>query len=172
MRRVAAPCANRLGGQPEHVMKETKQKQTRLRTERLENGDRVLLAPLERESCEAKIVVPEGFETDFSSVPFWARFVVRWSRVDVAGVVHDWCYHVGLRDESGKPSRALSDRVWRDIAQRGQSRANPVQAWLCWTGLWLGGWCAWNKSRAADAQGSPFHAAYLASLENESERIA
>jgi hypothetical protein len=146
--------------------------QTRLRTERLADGKRELLSELRRESCGATIVVPDGFQTDYSSIPFWARFVVRWSRVDVAGVVHDWCYHVGLQDESGRPSRALSDRIWRDIARRGQSRANALQAWVCWTGLWLGGWCAWNKSRARDAQGSRFRAAYLASLENESSRIA
>jgi hypothetical protein len=146
--------------------------QTRLRTERLADGKRELLAELRRESCGVTIVVPEGFPTDFSSIPFWARFVVRWSRVDVAGVVHDWCYHVGLQDESGRPSRALSDKIWRDIAQRGQSRANPLQAWVCWTGLWLGGWYVWNKRRAADATPSPFRQAYLASLENDSSRMA
>jgi hypothetical protein len=124
---------------------------TRLRTERLASGKRELLAELRRQSCGASVVVPKGFRTDFSSIPFWARFVVRWSRVDVAGVVHDWCYHLGLRDESGKPSRALSDKVWRDIAQRGDSKANALQAWVCWTGLRLGGWIAWNRHRAEGA---------------------
>ncbi len=124
---------------------------TRLRTERLANGKRELLADLTRQSCGATIVVPEGFPTDFSSIPFWARFVVRWSRVDVAGVVHDWCYDIGLTDPSGQPSRELSDAIWRDIARRGESRANTFQAWVCWAGLRLGGWIAWNKHRAKDA---------------------
>lgn len=53
----------------------------------------------------------------------------------MAGVVHDWCYDVGLSDPFGKPSRALSDAIWRDIAQRGESRANAFQAWVCWAGL-------------------------------------
>ncbi|NNE20939.1 MAG: DUF1353 domain-containing protein [Myxococcales bacterium] len=123
---------------------------TRLRTERLANGNRELLADLTRQSCGVNIVVPKGFETDFSSIPFWARFVVRWSRVDVAGVVHDWCYHTGIRDEFGKPSRSLSDDIWRHIAERGDSQANPLQAWVCWAGLRLGGWMAWNKHRRRD----------------------
>ena len=42
------------------------------------------------------IVVPEGFVTDFSSDPIG---LLDWSKVDVAGVVHDYLYQ--NPDESG-----------------------------------------------------------------------
>ena len=96
----------------------------RLRTVRLPDGRRELLSELTREACGVIIVVPKGFKTDYSSIPPFARWIVRWSKVDVAGVVHDWCYHVGVQDESGKPSKALSDLIWKEIAKRGASRAN------------------------------------------------
>ena len=140
---------------------------TRLRTERLADGTRELLAELTREARDVTIVVPKGFQTDYSSIPFWARFVVRWSKVDVAGVVHDWCYHVGLQDESGKPSKALSDHIWRDIARGGESKANPLQAWVCWVGLRLDARQPWKEHRARDAMPSRFRKAYLASLEKD-----
>jgi hypothetical protein len=137
---------------------------TRLLTVRLADGRRELLAELTREVGGVKIVVPKGFKTDYSSIPAFARFIVRWSKVDVAGVLHDWCYHVGLQDDSGKPSKALSDLIWREIAQRGKSRANPLQAWVCWAGLRIDARGPWNKHRANDATPSEFREAYLASL--------
>lgn len=145
---------------------------TRLRTERLADGRRELLAELTRKSCGVTIVVPEGFQSDYSSIPFWARFVVRWSKVDVAGVVHDWCYHVGLQDESGKPSKALSDRIWHDIAGRGDSKANPLQAWVCWAGLRLDARRPWKQHRARDTAPSPFRKAYMASLQEDTSPTA
>ena len=139
-------------------------KETRLRTERLPDGTRKLLTELTRKACGVDIVVPEGFPTDFSSIPAPARFIVRWSKVDIAGVVHDWCYHVGLQDESGKPSKELADRIWWVIAQRGESRANRLQAWLCWAGLRIDARRAWKEHRAKDDEPSEYRQAYLASL--------
>jgi len=141
--------------------------ESRLRTERLADGRRKLLTELTREACGVKIVVPKGFSSDYSSIPALARFIVRWSKVDVAGVVHDWCYHVGLQDDSGKPSKTLSDLIWREIAQRGESRANPLQAWVCWAGLRIDARGPWKRRRAQDATPSEFRKAYLASLEED-----
>lgn len=124
---------------------------TRLCTVRLATGDRELLVPLEREYKGNTLTVPAGFVTDYSSVPAFARFIVRWSKIDVAGVVHDWCYAVGLPDASGVPSRKLSDEIWLHIAQSGHSSANWLQAHLCWLGLRIGGKPAWRKHRARDA---------------------
>lgn len=137
----------------------------RLRTERLPNGKRELLANLNREALGVEIEVPTGFPTDFSSIPSFARFVVRWSKIDVAGVVHDWCYHVGLQDASGKPSQKMADDIWRVVAQTGESKANAFQAWVCWLGLRIGGCWAWKKHRANDDPASTFRRAYLSTLD-------
>jgi hypothetical protein len=114
-----------------------------LETRRLSDGTRELLADLTIELAEDEaITVPRGFVTDYSSIPWIFRFIVRWSKVDIAGVVHDWLYYTGSR------SQAEADRLWRLIARAGQHRANALQAWLGWLGLRIGGWCAWRRHRA------------------------
>ncbi len=115
-----------------------------LRTERLDNGRRRLLRDLNVELGGHSITVPVGFDTDFSSIPWFGRFVVRWSKVDIAGVVHDWLY------AKGPLARREADDLWRLAARSGQYRANRVQAWLCWKALRWFGCCAWRghwKSR-------------------------
>lgn len=81
---------------------------TSLRTERLSDGRRKLLRDLVVEIGGADpITIPAGFVTDFSSIPWFARALVRWSRVDIAGVVHDWLY------TTSELSRRQADRLWR-----------------------------------------------------------
>ena len=115
-----------------------------LQTERLANGDRKLLRDLVVEVESRVITVNEGFASNFSSIPWFARFVVRWSRVDVAGVVHDKLY------ASTGYTRAEADRVWRRIAMSGEHRANAVQAWTCWVGLRIAGWLYWKGKPDSD----------------------
>lgn len=122
-----------------------------LRTERLENGRRKLLRSLIVQVAGERITVPAGTETDFSSIPWFGRILVRWSRVDVAGVVHDWLY------QTGDISRSRADEIWRLVAVAGAHRANRFQAWTAWLGLRLGGWYAWDQHRQGDATGSPAH---------------
>lgn len=115
-----------------------------LQTKRLSDGTRELLKSLTVHMSEAvAITVSMGFKTDFSSIPWIFRFIVRWSKVDIAGVVHDWLYYTG---EKGQTE---ADRIWRLIALAGEHRANWLQAWLCWLGLRLGGWWAWRQHRRA-----------------------
>jgi hypothetical protein len=115
-----------------------------LETRRLSDGTRELLKGLTVHMSEAvAITVPKGFTTDFSSIPWIFRFIVRWSKVDIAGVVHDWLYY------TGEKGQAEADRIWRVIALAGKHRANGLQAWLCWIGLRLGGWWAWCQHRRA-----------------------
>jgi hypothetical protein len=59
------------------------------------------------------IEVPEGFETDFASVPrfFW-RVVSPWGRYSPAAVVHDCLY------ATGRVSRAQADRIFLELMQR------------------------------------------------------
>ncbi len=111
-----------------------------LHTVRLPDGKRQLMSPIHRDTRLGEIVIGQGFETDFSSIPFWAAWIVRWSRVDVAGVYHDCLYAQGKIC-----TRREADAVWRDIAQSGECCANATQAWVCWAGLRLGGWVAWRR---------------------------
>ncbi len=114
-----------------------------LQVERLPNGRRVLMRDLEVHVNEHRgwkpITVTKGFDTDYSSIPTLLSWGVRWSRVDIAGVVHDWLYRYG------QISRKDADEVWWLVARRGESCANRLQAWLCWLALRGFGVSTWNK---------------------------
>jgi hypothetical protein len=66
---------------------------------------------------------------------------VRWSKVDIAGVVHDYLY------VNGGVSRAYADELWRLVALAGEHHANRFQARICWLALRIGGGPPWNKYR-------------------------
>jgi hypothetical protein len=124
-------------------------KQTRIvgdmmQTERREDGRRFLLRDLHLEIEGDPIRIPAGTITDFSSIPWYGRILVRWSKVDIAGVVHDWYY------QTGASSRAKADAIWRLVAVAGTHRANAFQAWVGWLALRVGGWVAWNRYRRQD----------------------
>ena len=127
-------------------MPESRIKNQPLRTERLSDGTRKLCDSLEvevpsihRDDPPESIIVAAEFVTDFSSIPTMFQWVVRWSKVDVAGVVHDWLY------AQGKLTRTRADEIWRIVALSGAHRANPLQAYVCWFFLRLcGGW-AWKR---------------------------
>ncbi len=112
-----------------------------LSTTRLSDGHRQLNRDYSIEIDNVRYTVNEGFVTDFSSYPWYARLIVRFDKVDIAGVVHDWLYC------KGEISRAHADRIWRQVAMAGSNHANPVQAWLSWLGLRIGGWVSWKKYR-------------------------
>lgn len=111
-------------------------KSERLMTMRLPSGRRKLLQTICRkvkvdDDPMRELCVPAGFVTDYSSIPWFARFLVRWSKVDIAGVFHDYLYR------ERKYPRAFADAVWRVLAMQGAHSANPVQAWACWAALRL-----------------------------------
>ena len=112
-----------------------------LQTERLPDGKRKLLRELALLVEGKKYPIEEGYVTDYSSIPCFARFIVRWSRVDIAGIIHDWLY------EKGPENRREADRIWKIVAQSGKHHANCLQAGICWFGLRLGAWCAWNRNK-------------------------
>lgn len=88
-----------------------------LQVEILPDGRRVkLLQPFRvrlRELGERIIEAPQGFETDFASVPrfFW-RVLPPWGRYSPAAVIHDHLY------STGKVSRADADRAFLTLMQR------------------------------------------------------
>ena len=117
-----------------------------LQVKRCRNGNRELLCDLRvnvtgtcHASCE--IVVGEGFVTDFSSIPTPLQWVMRWSKVDVAGVVHDWLYREGRTQHL---KRVCADEIWRLVALSGEHRANRVQAELGWLALRVTAWWHWG----------------------------
>ena len=104
-------------------MPETKLISKPLQTERLGNGHRKLLRTLTIKVDEQYISVPENTQTDYSSIPWFGRMLVRWSKVDIAGVVHDWLYARGkLVNEPILRSKA--DEIWRIVALAGDHHAN------------------------------------------------
>ena len=89
------------------------------------------------------VVVPACFVTDYSSLPWGTRWFMHWSRVDVAGVVHDYLYRCG--EEVPGYTKAQADRFWRRVALSGDRRALWHQAWLGWLVLRLFGWCSFRR---------------------------
>ena len=117
-----------------------------LQTERLPDGRRKLIRDLNvrvHSGGTTTITVPEDFETDFSSLPWGTRWAIHWTRVDVAGVVHDflyWCPQRGI-------SRKRADDIWFEIAEAGQRHAMPHQSWGGWVALRGAGWIAYNHAK-------------------------
>lgn len=87
-------------------------------------------------------VIPEGFMTDFSSVPRLFRWLV--SPVgqphQVAGVVHDFLY------SSGAVTRKQADAAFKAAAAAAGSPR--LRAALMYRAIRLGGWFAWRNNRA------------------------
>ena len=102
-----------------------------LKVKRQPDGTRKLLRDLTVKPPSEKnpITVKAGFVTDFSSIPTTLHWIMRWSRVDVAGVVHDWLYR--------QPSytRRQADRIWRETARTSGHSANWLQAYIGWLAL-------------------------------------
>lgn len=115
-----------------------------LQTERLNTGKRCLLRDLNVMVNGELYSAPEGMVTDFSSIPWFGRWLVDWSRVDIAGVIHDRLY------ETGEVNRRHADNVWFEIAIAGNRAANRMQAYICWLALRVGGGFAWRRCRRQD----------------------
>ena len=84
------------------------------------------------------ITVPEGFVTDFASVPrmFWAII----SPIDKhakAAVIHDYCYHQALY------SRKVSDLIFLEGLE--VLGVKPWKQWCMYKAVRIGGWRAWQK---------------------------
>lgn len=121
-----------------------------LRVDRLDSGDRRLVRDLvidlevdlslgddeypgfamSTDDSTTVVTVPEGFETDFSSIPSLARPFFRFDSVDLAGCCHDLAYRVGV------PRRA-ADKIWYIVATSGERRVGRIRGRLGWLGLRL-----------------------------------
>jgi hypothetical protein len=103
-----------------------------------------ILQPMIYESDVAQrvFIVPEGFVTDFASVPrIPLAFLLTGDSAHEAAVIHDFIYSRGI------VSRSQADAVFREAAQvTGES---GWRSWLMWAGVRLGGWISWRNHEQA-----------------------
>lgn len=115
-----------------------------LETRRRPDGRRELISDLIVKYKGVIYTIPAGFITDYSSYPWFARALVRWSKTDIAGVFHDWLY------KTGGVTRKFADQAWYDTAIAGQHSANKIQGRISWWVLRTTGWKKWNEYRNED----------------------
>lgn len=99
-----------------------------------------ILQPLIYESDVAQkvFIVPEGFVTDFASVPrIPLAFLLTGDSAHEAAVVHDFAY------SRQNITRSLADAVFREAMQ--VTGEPGWKSWLMWAGVRLGGWIAWGN---------------------------
>lgn len=122
-----------------------------LLVERLDDGRRILKRDLILEIDGKQVKIPNEFITDYSS---WPRFLPgpSYDKIDIAGVVHDYCFRYGTLGKGGpKISYVESNRVWYRVARAGgKASCSWMWAWVGRIGLFLGGWTTWLSYRAND----------------------
>jgi len=112
-----------------------------------EEGIWCLVLPLIYDSgiLDKTITVPEGFCTDFASVPR-VPFVFEafGDRAHRESVIHDFLYQTAMVE------RSVADRVFLEAMKvRGKK---PWIRWCMFLGVRLGGWKAWNDHREKEKQ--------------------
>ncbi len=86
-----------------------------------------------------KIVVPNGFDTDFASTPwFLHRFFPPAGKYAPVAVLHDYLYR-----KAANCPRVLADAVFRvGMKQLGVGR---IKRWIMWAAVRLFGWLSYQK---------------------------
>ena len=122
---------------------------TTLRVERVEDTSRdgrgtwqlLNLFAYKSEVAETIFVVPQGFVTDFASVPrIPVAFLLTGDCAQEAAVIHDWLY------TSHEVDRDVADAVFKEAVALG----NPGwRAWLMWAGVRIGGGGSWDAAGPA-----------------------
>lgn len=113
---------------------------TSLITEDLGNDLNRLVQPLRFKSAKYGILeAPEGFVTNFMSVPRFPAFVYAWlgGKYKAAGAIHDYLYQFKIL------SRAASDYVLREAM--GALGASRIEIYSCWAAVRLAGWRRYGK---------------------------
>lgn len=108
---------------------------TSLITEDIGNDLNRLVQPLRFKSAKYGILeAPEGFVTNFMSVPRVPAFVFAWlgGRYKAAGAIHDYLYQFKIL------SRAASDYVLREAMDSLGASTTEINA--CWLAVRIGGW--------------------------------
>ena len=92
------------------------------------------------------VEVPEGFRTDFASVPWFGRwFISTWERTARSAVLHDYLYSMEGRRRCGY-TRSKADGISLEVLKvMGHKRR-----WFAWAALRVGGWMAWRGNARKD----------------------
>jgi len=84
------------------------------------------------------IEVPEGFETDFASIPkIFIPFLAWKDKFNKASVVHDWLYHTKQFD------RKTSDKIFLELQLA--LGISKYKAYLFYYTVRMFGWLYWRK---------------------------
>lgn len=88
-----------------------------------------------------EMTVPEGFQTDFASVPpFLWSIISRWGKHGFGAVIHDWLYwnqHV---------TRKEADLIFLEAMEA--SHVGFFRRRIVYRALRLVGWTAWNSNKS------------------------
>lgn len=107
-------------------------------------GDWLLLAPLVYDTGILRIEVPEGFRTDFASVPQGLRsFVSTIGGHTKPAVIHDWLYRTQPAGVTRRDADYLFRRGMREMGV-GLIRRN-----MAYMAVRAGGWISWSRSAKA-----------------------
>lgn len=112
--------------------------------ETLSSGRRVKLAKPFVVLFDRKfIAVPEGFGTDYASVPriFWS-ILPPTGKYSKAAVVHDYLYF------TADVERKMADKIF--LAMMKHLRVSLWKRSLMYSAVRVGGWHAWNQHRKAN----------------------
>lgn len=92
------------------------------------------------------VAVPQGFVTDFASLPAFLRWWTDpWGRHGHAAMVHDELYW------TQRTSRKVADAAF--LSGMRSLRVRPTQRYVLWLGVRLFGWWAWMGNREARMAG-------------------
>jgi hypothetical protein len=98
------------------------------------------------EGSSETIMVPQGFTTDFASIPrvFWA-VLPRWGKYGNAAVIHDYLYY------QQKYQRREADKIF--LEAMGVLQVPVWQKYPIYWAVRIGGWLAWQCNRRKKAKG-------------------
>ena len=95
--------------------------------------------------AKVDLVVPVGFETDFASIPRFARLLIpKLGRYNKAAVLHDWLYReLASRFIPSSNPRKLADMIFLDAMI--DLGVKPWKRTLMYWAVRIGGWASWRK---------------------------
>lgn len=118
------------------------------------------------EGSGISIVVQRDFVTDFASVPWFARWLIKtWGRYTNPAVIHDYLYRGGEIMNAAPDGSIVwrsrytkAQHIWPKMTRRGADgimleamKVMSVPSWqryLIYAGVRIGGWRGWRRHHA------------------------